>query len=164
MIRLWMYGIILCIGSALVTWHQTQYFVANFGPGKNEIKQQRSSSSSVRIFPPAHVENERVWKEQSLSEPEYSESRSADTISDEPNNAALEGADDDDTVAQHGEENTGDILVGGLAEFHEPIDGTIQSISLLGERNSGTRWIYGYVIVMLCVCVFGFVVIAGQYL
>lgn len=31
----------------------------------------------------------------------------------------------------------------GLAKFREPKDGTIKSISLLGERNSGTRWIYG---------------------
>ena len=30
-----------------------------------------------------------------------------------------------------------------MAEFREPKDGTIKSISLLGERNSGTRWIYG---------------------
>jgi hypothetical protein len=30
-----------------------------------------------------------------------------------------------------------------MADFHEPKDGTIKSISLLGERNSGTRWIYG---------------------
>jgi hypothetical protein len=29
------------------------------------------------------------------------------------------------------------------ADFREPKDGTIKSISLLGERNSGTRWIYG---------------------
>ncbi|KAL7524750.1 hypothetical protein ACHAXR_000702, partial [Thalassiosira sp. AJA248-18] len=33
---------------------------------------------------------------------------------------------------------------GGTAAFHEPKDGTIKSISLLGERNSGTRWIYGH--------------------
>ena len=31
----------------------------------------------------------------------------------------------------------------GLVEFREPKDGSIKSISLLGERNSGTRWIYG---------------------
>ncbi len=30
-----------------------------------------------------------------------------------------------------------------MADFREPKDGTIKSISLLGERNSGTRWIYG---------------------
>jgi len=30
-----------------------------------------------------------------------------------------------------------------MAAFIEPKDGTIKSISLLGERNSGTRWIYG---------------------
>ena len=30
-----------------------------------------------------------------------------------------------------------------LTEFIQPKDGTIKSISLLGERNSGTRWIYG---------------------
>lgn len=29
-----------------------------------------------------------------------------------------------------------------MAAFIEPEDGTIKSISLLGERNSGTRWIY----------------------
>ena len=28
-------------------------------------------------------------------------------------------------------------------KFREPTDGSIKSISLLGERNSGTRWIYG---------------------
>jgi len=33
---------------------------------------------------------------------------------------------------------------GGMAEFREPKSGTIKSISLLGERNSGTRWIYGH--------------------
>jgi hypothetical protein len=31
----------------------------------------------------------------------------------------------------------------GLFEFNEPTDGSIKSIALLGERNSGTRWIYG---------------------
>lgn len=30
-----------------------------------------------------------------------------------------------------------------MTEFIQPKDGTIKSISLLGERNSGTRWIYG---------------------
>ena len=30
-----------------------------------------------------------------------------------------------------------------MADFREPQAGTIKSISLLGERNSGTRWIYG---------------------
>jgi len=30
-----------------------------------------------------------------------------------------------------------------MAAFIEPKDGTIKSIALLGERNSGTRWIYG---------------------
>ena len=30
-----------------------------------------------------------------------------------------------------------------LFAFNEPEDGTIASIALLGERNSGTRWIYG---------------------
>ena len=33
--------------------------------------------------------------------------------------------------------------LGGMADFIQPEDGTIKSISLLGERNSGTRWIYG---------------------
>lgn len=32
----------------------------------------------------------------------------------------------------------------GTSDFREPKDGTIRSISLLGERNSGTRWIYGH--------------------
>jgi hypothetical protein len=31
----------------------------------------------------------------------------------------------------------------GLFEFKQPKDGSIKSIALLGERNSGTRWIYG---------------------
>ena len=31
----------------------------------------------------------------------------------------------------------------GLFPFNEPKDGSIRSIALLGERNSGTRWIYG---------------------
>lgn len=31
-----------------------------------------------------------------------------------------------------------------IVEFREPKDGTIKSISLLGERNTGTRWIYGH--------------------
>ena len=35
--------------------------------------------------------------------------------------------------------------LGGMADFIQPEDGTIKSISLLGERNSGTRWIYGRV-------------------
>ena len=30
-----------------------------------------------------------------------------------------------------------------LFAFDEPKDGSINSIALLGERNSGTRWIYG---------------------
>ena len=30
-----------------------------------------------------------------------------------------------------------------MTEFIQPEDGTIKSISLLGERSSGTRWIYG---------------------
>mmetsp|Transcript_8987 Transcript_8987/g.21874 ORF Transcript_8987/g.21874 Transcript_8987/m.21874 type:complete len:351 (-) Transcript_8987:318-1370(-) len=40
-------------------------------------------------------------------------------------------------------ENT-DGGVGGMADFREPKDGAIKSISLLGERSSGTRWIYGH--------------------
>eukprot|EP01082_Thalassiosira_pseudonana_P011470 g9784.t1 g9784 contig4:571355-572336(+) len=32
----------------------------------------------------------------------------------------------------------------GTFPFREPVDGSIKSISLLGERNSGTRWIYGH--------------------
>jgi hypothetical protein len=31
-----------------------------------------------------------------------------------------------------------------LFDFREPKDGSIKSIALLGERNSGTRWIYGH--------------------
>lgn len=34
-------------------------------------------------------------------------------------------------------------VTNGLFEFNEPKDGSIKSIALLGERNSGTRWIYG---------------------
>ncbi len=85
------------------------------------------------------------------SESEYSESRSADTLSDdedEPNDADLKGADDDDTVAKSDDVDVGGVVDGGIAEFRDPIDGTIQSISLLGERNSGTRWIYGCVLVL----------------
>jgi hypothetical protein len=155
MIRLWMYGIILCIGSALLTWNQTQYFVTNFGPGDNKSRQQhhRSSSSVGKKFPRAHVENKQTGKvDQSSSlepEAEYSESRSADTADDDaPVNADAAAASkraNDDIVNQHGKKNAG-AVVGKLADFHEPIDGTIQSISLLGERNSGTRWIYGYVV------------------
>lgn len=35
-------------------------------------------------------------------------------------------------------------LEDGMAGNIQPEDGTIKSISLLGERNSGTRWIYGH--------------------
>ena len=100
------------------------------------------------------MENERIWREKSSlleSESEYSESRSADTLSDdedEPDNADLKGAGDNDTVAQRDVVDFSGVVVGGLAEFHEPIEGTIKSISLLGERNSGTRWIYGCVLVL----------------
>lgn len=48
----------------------------------------------------------------------------------------------------HGNGETGESFdehtaKGELVDFREPADGTIKSISLLGERNSGTRWIYG---------------------
>ena len=160
MIRLWMYGIIICFGSVLLSWHQSQYFVTNFGPGNdNNKKHHRPSTSSFRKFPPAHVENERTTtgggKEQQSSllesESEASESRSSDTLTDDEIDAGLKGTDDDDNTGIQREEKDlggGGAVIGKLAEFHEPVDGTIQSISLLGERNSGTRWIYGYVIVM----------------
>jgi hypothetical protein len=37
-----------------------------------------------------------------------------------------------------------DSSTNGLFAFSEPKDGSIKSISLLGERNTGTRWIYGH--------------------
>ena len=40
------------------------------------------------------------------------------------------------------EEGEGEDEV-GTAFSREPMDGIIKSISILGERNSGTRWIYG---------------------
>lgn len=41
------------------------------------------------------------------------------------------------------EEGEGEDEV-GTAFSREPMDGIIKSISILGERNSGTRWIYGH--------------------
>ena len=46
---------------------------------------------------------------------------------------------------QQGPQNAETKMTPGsrLFAFKEPKDGSIKSIALLGERNSGTRWIYG---------------------
>jgi hypothetical protein len=51
---------------------------------------------------------------------------------------------------RHAQEHSGGISkevrvrnINGVFGFREPKDGSIESIALLGERNSGTRWIYG---------------------
>ena len=56
--------------------------------------------------------------------------------------------DDLSSPSDHQSDDHGDDIhyydaLGGMADFIQPEDGTIKSISLLGERNSGTRWIYG---------------------
>jgi len=58
-----------------------------------------------------------------------------------PNSVDQSGKSEDQYVQDDGEEGK---VVTRLAKFREPKDGTIKSISLLGERNSGTRWIYGH--------------------
>lgn len=61
------------------------------------------------------------------------------------------GAEDDDdgvdrqsTSFQQTNNNDVEKDDASLFKFREPADGSIKSISLLGERNSGTRWIYGH--------------------
>ena len=70
----------------------------------------------------APMESQEQWQSQSAQsedQSDYSEDQS------------------DQSVDEDGEGK------GGKAAFREPTDGTIKSISLLGERSSGTRWIYG---------------------
>ena len=112
--RLWMSVTLMCIGSAILSWHQTIFFT-NFQSGDDAI-----------------IIDEWVPME---NDPELSqfikENKIDDTSYDQPTQSK-----------QHWNDNDRDG-VGGMAPFREPKKGTIKSISLLGERNSGTRWIYG---------------------
>ena len=127
----------------MLTWQQTQYFLNNnFGPGGDD-----THSSIRKPQPAAHVENyERLESE---LESEHSESRSKDQLLDRSADDVISDDDQEADYENNKDGNEHDEIEGGRvgkADFHEPQDGTIQSISLLGERNSGTRWIYGYVV------------------
>ena len=65
-----------------------------------------------------------------------------DLLSSPPSSSDQGGIGSDDDA---GDEIHDYDALGGMADFIQPEDGTIRSISLLGERNSGTRWIYGRV-------------------
>ena len=122
--RLWMSVVLMCVGSAMLSWFQTLYLREHFQPD----------------LPPsfdgnAPVENQGRWKPQSRQ----TKDRDA---------APIRGkAEKKSTVEKPqkllNDEVNREVKDKGLADFIEPKDGTIKSISLLGERNSGTRWIYG---------------------
>ncbi|KAL7534859.1 hypothetical protein ACHAWF_004974 [Thalassiosira exigua] len=99
--RLWMSVVLMCLGSAVVSWHQKR-FLAGW-------QLDDTSTSSDDDFSP--LENKGRWRSAWL--------RPWDrwVRPDVPS---------------------------GTAAFREPKAGTIKSISLLGERNSGTTWMYGH--------------------
>lgn len=106
--RLWASVIFMCIGSAMLSWRQTEYLnnFPNLVPADDFL---------------VPLENQYVWHE-----PAYDTDGNGNKV---VNSAVKEG--------------TSKKRYHGLAKFREPKDGSIKSISLLGERSSGTRWIYG---------------------
>ncbi len=122
--RLWMSVTLMCVGSAMLSWFQTLYLREHFQPD----------------LPPsfdgnAPVENQGRWKPQS----KQAKDRDATPI----RGKAEKQPTDEKPQKLLNEDVNRKAKNKELADFIEPKDGTITSISLLGERNSGTRWIYG---------------------
>ena len=123
--RLWLSVLLMCVGSALLSWFQTLYLREHFQPD----------------LPPsfdgnAPVENQGWWKK-----PQSRQAKDRDAT---PIRGKAEKKPTDEKPQKI--LNDGVNMKAkdkGLAAFIQPKDGTIKSISLLGERNSGTRWIYG---------------------
>lgn len=111
----WTSIILLCAGFAIVSLHETKYYTNNNDAGDHDLGRRRSQSD--RIF----LRTDDPFEDLSSSSSSSSDHPSDDRVDDIHYYDAL----------------------GGTADFIQPEDGTIKSISLLGECNSGTRWIYG---------------------
>lgn len=108
--------------SGLRLWTSVTLMFIFIGTAMISWRQMKFSSnfqSELSADEWAPIESQKQWQTQSG----YSEDQSADQSDDE-----------EDGVSTN---------AGEMADFREPKDGSIKSISLLGERNSGTRWIYG---------------------
>mmetsp|Transcript_36200 Transcript_36200/g.76082 ORF Transcript_36200/g.76082 Transcript_36200/m.76082 type:complete len:378 (+) Transcript_36200:230-1363(+) len=116
-IRIWMSVILMCIGSAMLSWRQTLFF-SSF---------ESDLSPSVGEWAPMESQQEERWQ----SHQQFQSEDHSDQLEDEDQSIQLDDEYGKDEASV-------------MADFREPKDGTIKSISLLGERNSGTRWIYGH--------------------
>lgn len=119
----WASTILLCAGFAVLSLRQTKYVISD------DIDDLKGRSGGRRHLP--------------RTDDAYADDD--DLSSDHGGIIASEDRDGDDDDRPGDDIHEYDAL-GGMADFIQPEDGAIRSISLLGERNSGTRWIYGRVV------------------
>ena len=118
----WASTILLCAGFAVLSLRQTKYIISD------DIDDLKGRSGGRRHLP--------------RTDDAYADDD--DLSSDHGGIIASEDVDGDDD--RPGDDIHEYDALGGMADFIQPEDGAIRSISLLGERNSGTRWIYGRVV------------------
>ena len=122
-----MLAILMFIGTAMLSQRQSKFF--------NNLQSDYFSTSSYSASSiDGWTPSEDEWAPLESQVEEYKLYPSEDQLLVDQSDS-LDGAPD-------GVESDDDD-VGEMTAFREPKDGTIKSISLLGERNSGTRWIYG---------------------
>ncbi len=127
----WSTIILLCTGFAILSLRETNYIHSKHDASPSHERRRSESDDDVRHRPTGGIGT--------------SERRS--TNDDDDESADVDFYDIRDYDASNGMTHVGlegKVGRGGkLADFVQPEDGTIRSISLLGERNSGTRWIFG---------------------
>jgi hypothetical protein len=116
----WASTILLCAGFAVLSFRQTKYIISD----DIDLKGRSSGRRHLPRTDDAHADD--------------------DDLSSDHGGIIASGDGDGDDDRPGDDIHEYDAL-GGMADFIQPEDGTIRSISLLGERNSGTRWIYGRV-------------------
>lgn len=115
----------LVVGGAMLSWRQKILF-GSFQSDVSPIFDEWSP-----------MENQKQWENEPYRSSEADDlSRSSDQV-DGAYGVAGRNRNKRPATGTKGSQQV------GMADFREPKDGTIKSISLLGERNSGTRWIYG---------------------
>ena len=130
-IHLWGSVLFMCLGTVLLSLRQSIY-LNNF----HFLSEPPDAISPIEDI--RHYEGHSNWMDSE----------------DQLHNIVGGGVEDDDSqddivgVEDKFTESTENIIKEQqdnieMTEFIQPEDGTIKSISLLGERNSGTRWIYG---------------------
>ena len=132
--HLWGSVLFMCIGTVLLSLRQSIY-LNNF----HFLSEPPDAISPIEDT--RHYEGHSNWMD--------SEDRLHDIVGggveDDDSQDDIVGVEDKFTESTENiiNEQPGNNIDIEMTEFIQPKDGTIKFISLLGERSSGTRWIYG---------------------